>query len=543
MLKLLRNALIASLSLCIVLPVALAQPGTGILRGQVTDESGAVIPGATVVVTGPNGLRKVAGTQADGSYALAGLPPGNYTILVNYTGFSPFQQRAVVVTAGRTTQVPISLTLATGKQEVTVVGEPAPTISVEPDNNAGALVLRKEDLESLPDDPDDLAADLQALAGPSAGPNGGQIYIDGFTGNGRLPPKDAIREIRINQNPFSAEYDKLGFGRIEILTKPGSDKFRGMAFFNFSDDKFNSRNPYAPDKPSFQSRFYGGNISGPINKRASFFLDMEKRDIDDNAVINATILDANLNPIPFSQAVVTPNRRSEISPRVDYQLSTNNTLVARYRYSHVGQEDAGIGQFSLLSRAYNVHDTQHTVQLTETAVLNPTAVNETRFQYQRMNVADIGDNSIPTINVLDSFNGGGAQIGHSYNTQNHYEIQNYTSLTRHTHTLRFGARVRTDNLSDTSPQNFGGTFTFAGSSSLTSIERYRLTLLYQQQGYSMDQIRAMGGGTHTVHHQRRFPPGPRQPDRCRRVCAGRLAHAAKPHPEPGLAIRDTDQYP
>ena len=70
---------------------------------------------------------------------------------------------------------------------------------------------------------------LEALAGPSAGPNGGQIYIDGFTG-GQLPSKSSIREIRVNQNPFSAQYDSLGYGRIEILTKPGTDKLHGQLF-------------------------------------------------------------------------------------------------------------------------------------------------------------------------------------------------------------------------------------------------------------------------------------------------------------------------
>ena len=112
------------------------------------------------------------------------------------------------------------------KQVITVKGEAGPTVSVEPDNNATALVIKGDDLEALPDDPDDLADALQALAGPGAGPNGGQIYIDGFSG-GHLPPKESIREIRINQNPFSAEFDRLGFGRIEILTKPGTDKLRG----------------------------------------------------------------------------------------------------------------------------------------------------------------------------------------------------------------------------------------------------------------------------------------------------------------------------
>ena len=149
---------------------------------------------------------------------------------------------------------------------------------MEPDNNATALVLRGEDLAALPDDPDDLADALQALAGPGAGPNGGSIYIDGFSG-GQLPPKESIREIRINQNPFSAEYDRLGFGRIEILTRPGTDQVRGGFGFNDSDGVFNSRNPFATNKPDYSNRNFGGNIGGPISKRASFFLDFQRRDI------------------------------------------------------------------------------------------------------------------------------------------------------------------------------------------------------------------------------------------------------------------------
>ena len=96
------------------------------------------------------------------------------------------------------------------------------------------VVLRGDDLDALSDDPDDLLSDLQALAGPSAGPNGGSIFIDGFSG-GELPPKESIREIRINQNPFSPEYDKLGYGRIEIFTKPGTDKYHGTVNYNFAE--------------------------------------------------------------------------------------------------------------------------------------------------------------------------------------------------------------------------------------------------------------------------------------------------------------------
>src|SRR5208283_205433 len=106
-----------------------------------------------------------------------------------------------------------------------------PTVSTAAANNASAVVLTGDDLDALADNPDDLLADLQALAGPSAGPSGGAIFIDGFSG-GELPPKESIREIRINQNPFAPEYDKLGLGRIEIFTKPGADKYRGTVDYN-----------------------------------------------------------------------------------------------------------------------------------------------------------------------------------------------------------------------------------------------------------------------------------------------------------------------
>src|SRR5262249_44847879 len=149
---------------------------TGILRGTVTDESGALVPAARLVLTGPGGVRRNVQSQADGTFSVVGLAPGNYTVSLALPGFSPFQA-PVEITAGKTQQLNIALHVQAEKQEVTVKGEPGPQVSVEPDNNAGALVLRGADLDALSDDPDDLAADLQALAGPSAGPNGGQIFI------------------------------------------------------------------------------------------------------------------------------------------------------------------------------------------------------------------------------------------------------------------------------------------------------------------------------------------------------------------------------
>jgi len=116
-------------------------------------------------------------------------------------------------------------------------------------------------------------ADLQALAGPSAGPDGGQLYIDGFTA-GELPPKSSIREIRINQNPFSAEYDKLGYGRIEVFTKPGTDKYHGQLNVVGNDSSFNSRNPFlgSAEQTPYDSVIYQGNFGGPITKKIVLLL-------------------------------------------------------------------------------------------------------------------------------------------------------------------------------------------------------------------------------------------------------------------------------
>ena len=218
--------LLVIIALCAA--TVLGQQANGSLRGQLLDEFGGAIVGATVTVVDAKGTQKTATSNDQGMYSFSGLVPGRYTVRAVTSGFAPYENTEVDVVARRGAQpLNIVLKVTIEEQKVTIESDNR-ALSTDAENNAGAIVLKNSDLEALPDDPDDLAAALQALAGPSAGPNGGQIFIDGFTGN-RLPPKSSIREIRINANPFSAEFDRLGFGRIEILTKPGSDQFRGQA--------------------------------------------------------------------------------------------------------------------------------------------------------------------------------------------------------------------------------------------------------------------------------------------------------------------------
>jgi len=482
------SLLCSSIILVAMSSVALAQ-NTGTISGQVADSLGDALAGANVVVTNSSGKEKSTFTNNSGFYTVKDLAPGKYNVKITAPSFADYENEDVTVEGGSTQTLKVVMTVAAVVEQVDVGDNQQ--LSTDAATNASALVLREKDIENLPDDPDDLEAALQALAGGGNGPNGGQIYIDGFEG-GNLPPRESIREIRINRDPFSAEYDRLGRGRIEILTKPGTDKFRGQAFFNFEDSALNARNPFSENKADSQEKFYGGYVSGPIIKnQVSFALGVNNRDDTRGSATNARIIDPNFNVVPFQQEFLEPSKRFSINPRVDVKINDNNTLVARYEFERRSSENFG-GGFVLPSRGSQTENTENTLQLTETAILNPKTVNETRFQYRVENRETTGDNSIPAINVLDGFFGGGSTTGLNLDKQKFWEFQNYTTTSfgkDSQHSVKFGARIQGLTLEDTTENNYNGTFTFAGFLDqgdindpnddvfVSSIEQYRQKLL------------------------------------------------------------------
>jgi hypothetical protein len=503
-----------SLALLFLLALALCAPAQSTrasLKGSVMDPSGAVVPGAVVTLQPAGGPAKTATADNLGHFSFVGLIPGAYDIMAKKTGFAVYQMQSFPVSGDGS--IDIQLSVAAESQEVTVSDDNT-HVEVDPDRNASALVLKGTDLDDLSDDPDELQDDLAALAGPSAGPNGGQIYIDGFSG-GSLPPKASIREIRINSNPFSAEYDRLGYGRIEIFTKPGMDKFRGQLFTSFNDNALNARNPFLSNKPAYQSKMYSGNLAGPLTKKMSFTLDFERRDIAESGILIGTQLNSSLQPTPFALSVPTPNSRMTLTPKLDIALSDKNTLTIRYRWEGDATDNQGVGGFSLASRAVNASNHDNMVQVTETSVLSAKAVNETRFMFDHSTSNSLALNDAAAISVSDSFYGGGSTTGHAWDTSNYYELNNLTTYTAGVHTIKWGGRARESMINDYSPSNFNGTFSFVGGSAPeldannqpiigsdgnfviapeTSLERYRRTLVFEQLGYTPLQMQALGGG-------------------------------------------------
>ena len=455
---------------------ASAQTNVGAIHGIVTDPSNAVVAGASVIVTGADGSVLSATTTQQGTFDLKGVAPGKYKVEIFAKGFTPFSLADVQVTDGQIQQVNAALEIEVQQQQGAVTDQPG-AVDVSPENNAGAIVINGAALDALPDDPDELQTDLTALAGPSAGPNGGQFYIDGFTA-GQLPPKASIREIRINSNPFSAQYDKVGYGRVEIFTKPGTDKWHGGFSVNANASGLNTRNPFFDSEdaagaefPAYHSVQYTGNIGGPLSKKASFFFTAEVRDINDLDIVNAQIVNAANAIVPFSAAVPNPRTRDNIGPRLDYALSKTNTLTVRYQYYRDKQDNDGVGQFVLPDAGYNILSTEQTVQIGDTQIFGTKVVNETRFQFLREDSNQVPLSTTPSIIVPLSFTEGGSSGGTTRDTTNHYELQNYTSIQFDKHFLKFGARLREATDNNFSTAGFNSSYTFA------SIEAFQQTML------------------------------------------------------------------
>ncbi len=485
---------------------ASAQSPTGGLSGVVTDPSGSVIAKVAVRLTAAGGASLDTTTNRDGFYEFKGLAPGVYVLKAVVKGFGLYTKDDVRILAGQTQQLNIGLLIQIEEQKVEV-SDSSTKVDIDPSNNAGTVVMKGKDLEALSDDPDELQSELQALAGPSAGPNGGQIYIDGFTA-GQLPPKASIREIRINQNPFSSEYDHLGYGRIEILTKPGTDQLHGQVSL--------TRNPFigTAQQPGYDSTQVSANLGGSLGKKASFFTNFERRNLNELSVIDTPFVDPTMLQVTqFTDAVPNPRTRTNLSQRFDYQITPANTLTARYQFWRNNETGDGIGTFSLPTVGYSSLETEHTFQLSDTQTLSTRTINETRFQFVRQDNNQNPLNMAPTIQIQGAFVGGGSSSGLLNNTQDRYELQNITYMTLGKHSIKYGGRARVTKQENDSNAKFNGSYSFgsranpgasnpppcavlnpAAGSQITGIQAYQITLNCLAQGVAMSTIIANGGG-------------------------------------------------
>ena len=470
------------LTLCTVLAwVALAagvraQIATGEVHGTVTDPSGALVPSAAVVLTGAAGTQKTTTSGRDGAFRIQGIAPGTYRLDIAANGFAPSTVDNIAVKAGRPVLENVTLEIAVAEQQVEVTDQSA-SINTAADNNASSVVIKGNDLNALSDDPDQLQSELTALAGPAAGPNGAQIFIDGFSG-GNLPPKSSIREIRVNQNPFGAQYDQLGYGRIEILTKPGTDKMHGNMMVMGNDSSFNSLNPFVTQEPAYHTLFAMGSVGGSLGSKISWNGSLFDRNNASNSIVTA-VSDATTNAellalypglnctaasaagaYNCSEAVATPQSRLDISPRFDFQLGAKNTLTVRYMLDRQTQTNSGVSGASLPSQGYNSSGYGNSIQLSDSQVLSETAVNETRFQFNRNTNSQAPYSLAPSIMIQGGFSEGGNGQGATSDHSELFELENYTTIAARKHAIELGGRYRLNRDANESTAGFNGAYIY-----------------------------------------------------------------------------------
>ena len=429
--------------------------GTGLgstLRVTVLDPTDAALIIAQVSIVDARGVEQSAVVDDRGVALFENLAPGAYQVRAAAESFrtltTPFTVRRG---ENRTT---LRLALATIEQAVTVE-EKDGTASRD---NGFPQRLSQDEIDSLPDDPEEMAEELMRMAGPGA-----QIFVNGFRG-GRLPPKDQIQQIRFHTNSFSAEYHEAGMIRVEVITKPGLGGWRGHTNFGFRDESLNATNAFARTKGPEQMRRYMVNFQGPIAKGKTGF----SMSFDGNSAYDSRTIVAQSPAGQVNELAVAPTEAMNFNARVEQQIGANGQLQLEYTRRQNDRSNLGVGDFDLAERAYATDNSTDTFRVRSTSVIGKKVFSEFRFSVIDSMLSTTSASTAAAIRVNDSFNAGGAgQLGDR--DAREIEIaQNFDFTIGRRHSFRTGVLIEAGWWDSDQRSNAYGTYTF------TSMENYLL---------------------------------------------------------------------
>jgi hypothetical protein len=443
----------------LALPLPVAQmPGDGTLIVTVADPSGGVIPNATVVVFGPDAdaTTKPAApapvvTSAEGVAMIARLAPGRYTIQAEFNGFDTGILRDVRVRRGDRKHVTVTLPLANVQDSVTVTRDPQ-AAAADPRGSAFGTTLTREEIGALSDDPAEMAQQLLDIAGGNA-----IFRIDGFN-SGALPPKSAIKSIRIARDRFAAEHHSPDFDEIEIVTAPGIGPIRGGGSSRLRDGSMSGRSPFTSTKGPERTQSYQGNVGGTIlPRRASFSLSAGATRSFDTPTLNVAL------PGGGTRAELLNLRRPTDTwttyDLFDYAITNNQALRVAYVQNNATRRNLGIGGYDLQERAYAFDSQDHEIRIQEAGPLGTRLFGNTRLALHWSDSASHASVEAPTIRVLDAFTSGGAQISGGRHARD-IEFASDIDYARGTHAIRAGVLLDAGRFRSDESSNYLGTYTF-----------------------------------------------------------------------------------
>lgn len=516
--------MLRSFALCLLLsaspllfassPAAAPPPSNPPVAGVVADPTGAIVPGAQVDLVDTDG--SVAGScrsGGDGTFQVVPPHTGNFMLVVSEPGFETIKTPVLVVapatavasaSSGRfAATLRITLPIASLSTNVQVNADASEDLTASEDNHDSS-VMSSQDLKTLPIFDNDYATAMSAFLDDSATATGGSgLIVDGVEANRATVSASAVQEVRINQDPYSAQYYWPGRGQMEIVTKSAADKYHGQFNFLFRDSALNAQNDLAPSKPFEQRRVYEGHATGPIffAPKSSFLASFNRAEEDVDAVVTA-VLPSSTNPagVAFNANVPAPTRDTEFSTRVAHQFGEHHSAYAEYSYQDWTGQNQGVGGQTLAAAGFNnrYHEDDFKVHLDST--LSPVLLNQLSLVGEHDFSHNVNAAEAPRINVQGFFTTGSAQ-NDALSTDYNLRIYDMMTWTRGRHFVKFGAgiphldrRAFDDNTYALGGYVFGPTLSADGQTVLTSaLENYQAG---QPSGFTLNS-----GDTHFIYHQ------------------------------------------
>ena len=472
---------LAALAVAIA-PVAAQAPNQAQLRLVVVDQTGAGIPAAAITITPASGAPVTVTSDERGLATASALPLGAVTVHIEYPGFETSDTTATLRRGGNNQTVTLAIA---GVQEDVVVSD---TASLDDRRgNALSTTLEEDEIEELPDDPDELAQVLLQMTGGA----GATFQVNGFRG-GRLPARDEIRQIRFRTNSFSADNHDAGRTQIEIITRPNVRQWNGNANFGLRNDVLNARNAFARAETPEQFRRFTAGMRGPIVAgKTSLRLNLDGNRSYDSPTIFALNEDGSI----FQDVVRRPTESTNLTTGIEHALNNNQTLRIEYRRSQNTSRNQGVGDFTLPERAVERNRREHQVRFQVQGLVGKTTLHEIRVQVNQEANESASLTSAPSINVLDTFNRGGAGLNSAGSSRTFEIADNLDFSIGRAHAMRVGLMFEGGTYDNFDARNAAGTFTFTNLESFlagrplqftqrlgqvdTSFKQYQLGLYWQ----------------------------------------------------------------
>jgi len=432
------------------------------IEGKLIDPSDSAVPKARVVLQGPAG-EQIRETANDGGFQFTALSPGRYRLQTTVPGFVVVDKE-VEVRSRAVTRLVIRLALAAIKEEISVSGN-SNLLTSEIANNRNAISVEQGLLETLPILNMDFVTALSRFLDPSNPDSGVSLIVDGMEARNVGVTASAIQEIKINQNPYTAEYPRWSRRRIEVITKSATDHYHGTFNFLFRDQHLNARDAFAVERPAEQRRIFEGSLFGPIGsgKKATFLLSGLRESEDLQAIVFAQ----GPNGL-IAENAPTPQQNTFFSARLSHQPNDRYAMFWQVNFQDRWQNNVGVGGTVLPEAGAESRFREDEFTFNYRATLSPHLLSQLRVLVGRYWAPTRSNLEQPRVVVVDAFTAGGAQ-NDGLRTELHTSITWLLTQTLGRHTLKYGINVpdwSRRGLSDRS--NRLGTFSFA------SLPDYRL---------------------------------------------------------------------